>query len=48
MSLGDIEHLALKSGAQLEASVLKAPGHDEAEATQAVEHICERWGSRMQ
>ncbi len=48
MSLGDIENLTLKSGAQIEASVLKALGQDEAEATQAVEQICERCGSRMQ
>ncbi len=48
MSLNDIEHLALKSGAQIEASVLNVLGHEEAEASQAVEQICEHCGSRMQ
>ena len=48
MSLEDIERLALKSGTQVEASVLQALGHDEVEAEQAVDQRCERCGSRMQ
>jgi DNA-directed RNA polymerase subunit RPC12/RpoP len=48
MSLADIERLALKSGAVLEAEVLEALGHDEAEVDQTGEQICERCGSRMQ
>jgi DNA-directed RNA polymerase subunit RPC12/RpoP len=47
-SLDEIERLALKGGAQFEASVLKAFGHEELEADDRVEQICERCGSRMQ
>jgi hypothetical protein len=47
-SLGEIERLALKGGAQFEASVLKELGHEELEADETIEQICERCGSRMQ
>ncbi len=47
-SLDEIERLALKGGAQLEASVLKVFGHEELEVDEKVEQICERCGSRMQ
>ncbi len=48
MSLGDIERLVLKSGAQFEASVLKEIGQEESEVESSHEQICERCGSRMQ
>ncbi len=48
MSLADIERLALKSGAQFEASVLKEFGQEESEVESTHEQICERCGSRMQ
>ena len=47
-SLDEIERLALKGGAQFEASVLKEFGHAEVEAEETEEQMCERCGSRMQ
>ncbi len=48
MGLDEIERLALKSGAQVEASVLAELGQAEMEADSDVEQVCERCGSRMQ
>jgi hypothetical protein len=48
MGLDDIERLALKSGGQFEASVLKEPGQEESEVESRREPVCEHCGSRMQ
>ncbi len=47
-SLDEIERLALKGGAQFEASVLNAFGREELAVDEKVEQICEQCGSRMQ
>lgn len=48
LSLADIEHLALKSGAQFEAGILSELGQEESEIESSHDQICERCGSRMQ
>ena len=48
LSLADIERLALKSGAQFEAGILKELGQEESEVESSHEQLCERCGSRMQ
>jgi DNA-directed RNA polymerase subunit RPC12/RpoP len=48
LSLADIERLALKSGAQVEAGILKELGQEESEIESSHEQMCERCGSRMQ
>ncbi len=48
LSLADIERLALKSGAQFEAGILKELGQEESEVESGHDQICERCGSRMQ
>ena len=48
LSLADIERLALKSGAQFEAGILKELGQEESEVESSHDQMCERCGSRMQ
>jgi hypothetical protein len=48
LSLADIERLALKSGAQFEAGILKELGQEESEVESSHEQVCEHCGSRMQ